>query len=309
MGDSSSAEDGSNEVLEVSPPIVNQVVENQCVNNDRELSTTTTNNNNGTNNENEFSNQQRRNINAHTTNFGSQNSNASQQMQFGGFLDTTGCNIRLNAYATALTGLLQLANGNENGIVAAIGYNNRSNWISQNIDAFFEPGGPLDSFQPVSTEVLQWHLKRAETLACSFYNLHHSRLGGEEHEDIPDWAGSFFQYFEALSNHQTPNQRALNVRNERNQVVASIIGQQVPLGATGADGPVHLQNEVAQNNGSPAQRRQVVGNVMMERVNLQEGRDDVYERSSAPRRRLHNGACHRNVHIARFSPNNNDQST
>ncbi len=57
------------------------------------------------------------------------------------------------------------------------------------------------------------------------------------------------------------------MRNEQNQVVASIIGCQAPLGATGADGPVHHCNEVAQNNESPAQRRQVVGNVM-ERVNL-----------------------------------------
>ncbi len=57
------------------------------------------------------------------------------------------------------------------------------------------------------------------------------------------------------------------MRNEKNQVVASIIGCQAPLGATGADGPVHHCNEVAQNNESPAQRRQVVGNVM-ERVNL-----------------------------------------
>ncbi len=69
------------------------------------------------------------------------------------------------------------------------------------------------------------------------------------------------------------------MRNEQNQMVASIIGQQAALGATGADGPVHLHNEVAQNNGSPSQWRQVVGSVMMERVNLQEGRDDVYERS------------------------------
>ncbi len=75
---------------------------------------------------------------------------------------------------------------------------------------------------------------------------------------------------------------------EQNQVVGSIIECQAPLGATGADGPLQLCNEVAQNNGGPAKGRQVVGNVVMERVNLQEGRDDAYESSPAPRRRFHN---------------------
>ncbi len=80
------------------------------------------------------------------------------------------------------------------------------------------------------------------------------------------------------------NQIALNTRNDLNQVVASIIGCQTPLGVTGADGPVHLCNDVSKNNGSPAQRWQVVGSVEMESVNLQEGRDDTYESSPAPRK-------------------------
>ncbi len=74
LGDSSSAEDGSNEALEVSPPMENQNIANQNINNERELSTTTTNNNNEDNNSIEFTNWQRRNINAHAKNFGSQNS-------------------------------------------------------------------------------------------------------------------------------------------------------------------------------------------------------------------------------------------
>ncbi len=117
MGDSSNAEDGSDEMLEVSPPMVNQHIDNQNIKNDRGLSATTTNNNNGTNNQIEFTNQNRRNINAHATNFGSQNSSTSQRMQLGGFLDTMGCNIWSNAHGTVLTGLLQLANGNVNGIL------------------------------------------------------------------------------------------------------------------------------------------------------------------------------------------------
>ncbi len=42
------------------------------------------------------------------------------------------------------------------------------------------------------------------------------------------------------------------MRNEQNQVVASTIECQAPLGATRADGTVNLSNEVAQNNASPA---------------------------------------------------------
>ncbi len=49
-------------------------------------------------------------------------------------------------------------------------------------------------------------------------------------------------------------------------------------------------------------------NVMMERVNLQGGRDDAYESSPASRQRFHNGACHRNVHMSGFSPTINDPS-
>ncbi len=210
MGDCSSAKDDYDKVLEVSPPVVNQYIDNQNINNDRVVYTTTNNNNNVANHQIEFTNQQRRNINAHTTNFGSQNSSTSQRMKLGGFVDMLGCNIWSNAHGTALTALLQLANGNENGIISALAHNNRSNWISQNLDAFFQPGGLLDSLWSVSSEVLQQHLKGAQTLAQSFYNSHHSSQTSEEHEDIPDWAKSILQYFEALNNHQTSNHGAFN---------------------------------------------------------------------------------------------------
>ncbi len=62
------------------------------------------------------------------------------------FLHTMGCNIWIDAHGTGLTGLLQLANGNENGIVAAFGHNNRSDWISQNLDAFLNQVAQLILF-------------------------------------------------------------------------------------------------------------------------------------------------------------------
>ncbi len=92
-------------------------------------------------------------------------------------------------------------------------------------------------------------------------------------------------------------------------MVASIIGRQAPLGATGVDGPVQLRNEVSRNHGSPSQRRRVIGNISTERVHLQEGQDDIYERIPAQRRRQNNGAHRRNIHISGFSPTNNDPSS
>ncbi len=91
-------------------------------------------------------------------------------------------------------------------------------------------------------------------------------------------------------------------------MVASIIGRQANLGAVSHDGPVRLRNEVSSNHGRPELRRQVIGDVNMERVNLQEGIDDNYVRSPAPRFRVNNGIRRRNVHISGFAPDHNDPS-
>ncbi len=213
LGDSSNSENESDEILDVHPPQINQVSLTQNSYNDTENSISS-NNNNAREEEIRLTNQQPRNAHPIFANLRNQASRSSQRIRLGGFLDAMGRNIRSTAHGTALTGLMQLASGNENGILSSLGHSNRSNWITQNIDVFFQAGGPLDLFRPVSTEVLQRHLKRAETLAHSIYDSHHSSQGGEDHEDIPDWARSFFQYFEALNNNPTSNQRVLGVRNE-----------------------------------------------------------------------------------------------
>ncbi len=83
--------------------------------------------------------------------------------------------------------LLQLASGQEDGIVANLGHNNRSQWISNNIEVFFQPrGGTLERYHRVFPEVLQQYLRRPETLARNIYNRDHSSGGGEDHEDQPD---------------------------------------------------------------------------------------------------------------------------
>ncbi len=53
----------------------------------------------------------------------------------------------------------------------------------------------------------------------------------------------------------------------------------------------------------------MIGNISTERVNLQEGRDNIYERSPAQRQRQNNGSHRRNIHILGFPPTNNDPSS
>ncbi len=101
-----------------------------------------------------------------------------QRIQLRGFVDARS-NIRSPLHATALIGLLQVANGNENGVLASLGHSNRSTWMNQHINAFFEAGGPLDAFRQVSADVLQRHLKKAENRARAIYNTNHSNGGGE----------------------------------------------------------------------------------------------------------------------------------
>ena len=80
------------------------------------------------------------------------------------------------------------------------------------------------------------------------------------------------------------------MRDERNRTAASIVGRQAPLGADGRH-PAELRTETSRNNGVPAMRSQVVGNVNVERVNLVdaegnselvEGRDDTAQQIPAP---------------------------
>ena len=144
-------------------------------------------------------------------------------------------------------------------------------------------------------------------MARAFYDRDHSAGPAQDHEDIPAWVRAFFPVFEAQANQAAHNQRAADVRDERNQIAASLIGRQAPLGARGNDGPVQLRNELARNAGSRALRQQVIGDVDAERVGV-EGRDDAGRVQRAPRRRTGTGTRRRNVHIPGFGADENDPS-
>ncbi len=198
-------------------------------------------------------------VNAEQRNVQARVDNPDQERNmFGGFLDWSQTSIRSPLHATALIGVLQLAYGNENGVLSTLGYNNRTRWINKNINAFFSVGGPLGYFCPICADVFKHHLKKAENLACVIYNRTHSDGRGSEHEDVPEWARAFFPYFEALDNSETATQRALNIREECNRVAASLIGRQAPLGATGNKGPVMLWNETSPNRGHTTTRQPII---------------------------------------------------
>ena len=236
----------------------------------------------------------------------------SGRVQMGGFLNTEGTGIRGPNQAAALIGLIQLAGGHENGILATLGHSNRTDWIRQNIQSFFRSGGPLSCFHPVSEAVVMRHLRHAQAFARTIYERDHNNdPTGAGHEDIPQWVREFFLLFEAQQNQETATAAAARVRSERGRTVASIAGRQAPLGVRGGSEPAEVRTETSTNHGAPHMRARTIGGVNSERVNvgLVEGRDDNARRSPAPRQHTSNGTRRRNVHQAGFGAGENDPST
>ena len=253
--------------------------------------------------------------------------NTSTRIQLGGFLNRAGNAIRSSQHATALIGIIQLGPGHADGLAGSLGFNNRTAWMTANIDAFFRVDGPLGAFHPLSVSVLMRHYSKAQQLAKDIFDRDHSNEPtGVSHEDIPDWVREFFRVFEAQQNQVSRNAQDNAVREERRSVVASLVGQQAPLGVRGSNGhPAQLRTETSRNNDVPPLRRQIVGNVDAETIyennddndadvddddELVEGRDDVGRRRRAPRRRISNGVRRRNVHIGGgFGPDDNNPSS
>ena len=251
----------------------------------------------------------------------------STRIQLGGFLNRAGDAIRSSQHATALIGMIQLGAGHADGLAGSLGFNNRTAWMTANIDAFFRVDGPLGAFQPISISVLMRHFSSAQSFAREIFDRDHSnKQSGASQEDIPQWVRHFFRVFEAQQNQVSRNAQDAAVREERRSVIASLVGQQAPLGVGGSNGcPAQLRTETSRNNDVPPLRRQIVGNVDAETIyennddndanvddgdELVEGRDDVGHRRRAPRRRISNGVCRRNVHVGGgFGLDNNNPSS
>jgi hypothetical protein len=96
-------------------------------------------------------------------------------------------------------------------------------------------------FHEVTPKVFMCHLNEAQGLACGYYHRGHSnKPSGAGQEDVPQWARKIFGLFEAGLSQPTNNAQAAAARSERGSVVASLTGQQAPLGAWTKDGPAEL---------------------------------------------------------------------
>ncbi len=111
-------------------------------------------------------------------------------------------------------GLLQLASGQGDGILANLGHNNRSQWISNKFEVFFQPGGQFVSYHRVCPGVLQQCLRRADSLARNISNRDHANGGGKVHEDKPDYAQAFMSFLKLLimRSHQVLGQQIEELR-------------------------------------------------------------------------------------------------
>ena len=77
--------------------------------------------------------------------------------------------------------------------------------------------------------------------------------------------------------------------------------------------PEALRAETSGNDGNPSMRQQIIGNINAEVLDSEpqlEGRDDIKNRTAAPRESTSNGVRRMNVHASSgFNANSNDPST
>ena len=238
--------------------------------------------------------------------------NGRRRTQFGGFVRRN--SARENEVhpdrVRELEGILQLASAHPGGIGGSLGHGNRSQWVTNNIGAFFDPSGPLGRYTQVSVDTLMRHIRNAQEVARSIYTRDHSNdLTGADHEDVPNWARLFFGLFDQQSQ-ASRNVQAVAARVQRRAVSSSLTGRQAPLGQQDTSRPAELRHETSPNDGPRAMRQRVIaGNVREEREQLVEGRDDTANRRPAPVQNIQNGTVRRNVHIGGgggFDPSRND---
>jgi hypothetical protein len=175
---------------------------------------------------------------------------ARQSQALGGFVwdtpERTG--ICDSARATAIIGILQLAASHPQGYMGSIGNNRRTAWFTATSFILFQEDGPLGSFNPVHPMILMRHFGAAQHQAREFFDWQHSsEQSGAGKEEIPAWAWQFFWYFEALESNPTASAQAAEIAINRRNVVASVMGQQAPLGPHQGTDPVQLRTKTRGN--------------------------------------------------------------
>ncbi len=140
---SSSIIESDDETLEVNPPSQNQVLRTLNSHNETDVSNRS-DDHDSLEHQNNVAYPPTMNVCPHTENYSQQeqvaNNLEGNRIPLGHFVENN--KIQSYAHHKALVGLMQLAYGNANGILASIGYTNQSSWINQNIDDFFSTRWP-----------------------------------------------------------------------------------------------------------------------------------------------------------------------
>ena len=187
--------------------------------------------------------------NTSTASSGHNISDTCHCIQMSGFLNTDGTAICSAAHDTALIGVLQVAWGHPDGIVGALGHNNCTSWIWENLGALFREDLPLSLFLLISEHVFQRHFGQAQTFACSMFDWDHSNdRTGVRHEDFPEWVCYFYRLFEEQQNQEALGASSLRARNKWCDIAMSLIGHQAPLGPPAVDN-LHGRQESTDNSG------------------------------------------------------------
>ena len=199
--------------------------------------------------------------------------NGGRRIQFGGFVRRN--SARANEVhpdrVRELEGILQLASAHPDGIGGSLGHGNRSQWVTANIGAFFDPNGPLGRYTQVNVDTLMRHIRTAQEVARSIYTRDHSNdRTGADHEDVPNWARLFFGLFDQ-QNQASRNVQAVAARVQRRAVSSSLTGRQATLGQQDTSRPAELRHETSTNDGPRAMRQRVIGNVREEREQQRNG--------------------------------------
>ena len=208
------------------PPLARQQVQQQQ---ERPSSTSTTNTSRSTTTSTSNTSQLASTANTSTANTSdATTTNAAQRRSaLGGFVFTSNgrSGIRSANHAAGIIGLIQLAGAHPSRWEGTLGHNQRTQWFTENVDAFFQADGPLGMFSQVSPLVLLRHFSAASNQARALFDRRHSNdQSGVEHEDIPPWAQQFFRFFESQQSLPSASAQAAEIRSERRSVVSSLMG-------------------------------------------------------------------------------------
>jgi hypothetical protein len=147
--------------------------------------------------------------------------------------------IRDNARATALVGILQLAEAHPQGFVGSIGHFVCGAWFSAHVDIFFQDDGPLGTFNPIRPQMLMHHFGVALRQAKDYFNkdIQASNPAQARRRSQLGLVNSFGFSMLWREIHQ-PQLRQLSLQP------TGILGWQAPLGPHQGTQPVQLRTKM-----------------------------------------------------------------